>query len=396
MKPDELVLAEDKGLSRVKWEEEIRRTGISDLLCFGTADMDFCCPAPVLSALSGVIEKGHLGYPQVTDDFYRAVENWFLRHCGWKFDARTSLLQSLGVYLSAWNAIDALTNPGDKITILTPVHFCFKRLIQANGRTAIECPLQYENGAYAIPYSRLESCFASGSRVLWFCNPHNPIGRAWTREELTCVAKLCEKYHVLILSDDVYFGLVDPGTVYTPIASLSKRISYQTVTLYSTSKTYNTTGLRHSFAVTENPVLLKDCLESMQKMDLEYGLNIMGMAATTAAMSECDPWVENLMRRMHAYRNMLKSCLADEVPEVKVADSDSAYFAWIDMRGLSIPARQLKYRLEQEAHIVVENGADLGRGGEGFIRWNLACSEEHLKEGMARFSAFCRTYTAKR
>lgn len=393
MRPDELVLATGSDLNRMKWEEEKERTSFDDLLCFGTADMDFQCPRPILSALSKVIENGHLGYPRVTDEFYEAIESWLFRHTGWKFDAKTSLVQNLGVYLSAWHVLDVLTRPGDRITILTPVHFCFRRMIQSNGRVAVECPLLYENGSYTISFSHLESCFASGSRVLWLCNPHNPIGKAWTREELARVAALCEKHHVLILSDDVYCGLTAPGTAYTPIASLSKKISYQTITLYSTSKTYNTTGLRHSFVIAENPSIMKDYTESIAKMDLEYGLNIMGMAAAIAAYTKCDPWVKALMERMTEYRSCMKEFLKAEAPAVSVYDSDAGYFAWIDMRRIAVPPRQLRQRLEQESHILVENGSDLGKGGDGFIRWNLACSEEHLREGLTRFAAFCRNYS---
>ena len=393
MKQNELVLASGNSLNRMKWEEEIERSSMEDLLCFGTADMDFRCPEPILSSLSDILQTGHLGYPRVSDEFYTSIENWLFRHTGWKFNARLSLVQNLGVYLSAWNALDALTRPGDRITILTPVHFCFRRVIQSNGRVAVECPLSYENGTYSISYAHLESCFASGSRFLWLCNPHNPIGKAWTKEELTRVADLCEKYHVLILSDDVYCGLTAPGTPYTPIASLSKKISYQTVTLYSTSKIYNTTGLRHSFVIAENPAILKDYTDSIARMNLEYGLNIMGMAASIAAYTKCDPWLDALMKRMTDYRSRMKAFLRSEAPSVSVYDSNAGYFAWIDMRNIAVPAKQMKHQLEQEAHIVVENGADLGKGGDGFIRWNLACSEEHLEEGLTRFAAFCRNHS---
>ena len=388
MGKQDITLVPDRGLSRLKWEYERERTGWDDLLCFGTADMDYRTPEPVLDALRDVLAQGHLGYPQVSDAFYGAIHDYFLRTAGWEIDARTCVAQNVGIYMSAWNTLDALTRPRDKITILTPVHFCFKRLINLNDRAVIECPLLYENGSYRINYSALEACFASGSKVLWLCNPHNPIGRAWRREELEQVAALCIKYQVCIMSDDVYCGLTFPGAVYTPIASLSKEISYRTVTFYSTSKVYNTTGLRHSFIVAENPVLFKKYMESIEKMDLEYGLNIMGMAAVTAAYNHCDEWLQNLMVQIRKNYRFIVDFFAANLPGAVVAESDAAYFAWVDMRALGLPPQQLSYLIEQEEHMIVSGGAVLGKGGAGFIRINLAASEEHLREGAERLRRF--------
>lgn len=388
MGKDDIILASDSGLSRLKWEYEKERTSCQDLLCFGTADMDYVSPEPILAALRQVVDRGHLGYPMVPDAYYHAIHGWLLRTASWEIDARSCVGHNVGIYMSAWNTIDALTEPGDKIVILTPVHFCFKRMINLNGRFAIECPLLLEDGSYQIDFRALEACIASGSKMLWICNPHNPVGRAWRKEELEKIAELCIRYDVLILSDDVYCGLVYPGIVYTPIASLSKEISYRTVTLYSTSKSYNTTGLRYSFLVAENPEIYKRYGESLERSDLNYGINIMGIAATIAAFNDCDGWLSALMQQIQKNHRLVAGYLGEHVPGAVVTEAEAAYFAWIDMRALGIPPQQITYLMEQEEHMVVENGVGLGRGGSGFIRMNLATSEENLQEGVKRLKHF--------
>lgn len=322
-------------LPRMKWEYEEDRTGIDDLLCFGTADMDYASPQPILNAIQNVVDHGHLGYPQVSNSYYDAIHNWLIRKAGWNVDAPVCVRNNVGIYMSAWNFINVLTSPGDKIAILTPVHFCFKRMINLNNRITIECPLHNNNGHYEIDYMMLESCLASGSKMLWICNPHNPVGRAWTREELQRIAELCSKYNVLIMSDDVYCDLLFSGTEYTPIASLSKEISYRTVTLYSTSKSYNTTGLRHSFVVVENPEFMKKYEESLECCDLEYGMNIMGLAATISAFNECQDWSENLMAQIQKNHEMVWDFFNQNMMPGLVAKADSTYFGWIDLRSLN-------------------------------------------------------------
>lgn len=372
----------------MKWEYERERTSYQDLLCFGTADMDYASPEPVLSALRSVVDQGHLGYPLVPEAYYRAVHDWLLRTASWDLDARSCVGHNVGIYMSAWNIIEAMTEPGDKITILTPVHFCFKRMINLNGRFAIECPLLFDGSSYRIDFGALKACLASGSKMLWICNPHNPVGRAWNREELQEIGELCLRYGALILSDDVYCGLVYPGVSYIPIASLSKEISYRTVTLYSTSKCYNTTGLRYSFIVAENPEIYKRYEESLEKMDLNYGINMMGIAATIAALNECDEWLCALMLQIQENHRFITGCFEEGMPGAVVTAAEAAYFAWVDMRALGIHPQQLTYLIEQEEHMIVENGVNLGKGGSGFIRMNLAASKENLREGAERLKHF--------
>lgn len=383
-----LHLTPAEGVERLKWEWESERTHYPDLLGFGTADMDYQCPGPILDALSDVIKHGHLGYPMVPDEFYQAIHDHLLKVAGWDIDARTSVAQNVGIYTSSWSVLETLTKPGDRITILTPVHMCFRSLIKLNGRTALECPLIYKDRKYSIDYKSLESCIASGTKILWICNPHNPVGRAWTREELEEIASIALKYNVFIMSDDVYSGLLFPGTSYTPIASLSKEISALTVTQYSTSKSYNTTGLRHSYIVAENPEIMKLYTDSLLRLQLSYGKNIMGMAATIAAYRDCDSWLDELNRTIQRNHEFITSYFDENLPGASVAIADSTYFAWCDMRALGLPPAQLSYLLECEEHMITENGSELGKGGNGFIRINLATSEENLAEGVRRLKHF--------
>lgn len=387
-----LAIASGEGLARLKWEYEQERMPCEDLLCFGTADMDYRSPEPILSALRDIIDRGHLGYPMITDRYYDAIHDWLLRTASWDIDARSSVAQNSGIYMEAWNILQILTKPGDKVTILTPVHFCFREIINLNGRKAIECPLVIKGDTYEIDFDSLKACLASGTKVLWLCNPHNPVGRAWTKEELQKIADLCMDCRVYILSDDVYCGLMFPGKTYTPIASLSKEVSYRTVTLYSASKAYNTAGLRHAFLVAENPEIYKRYREALTAMNLDYGQNIMGIAAVTAALSECDSWLSNLMKEIAENHGFIAEFFKTYIPECKVMKAEAAYFAWIDMNALNLRPQTISYLIEQEAHMVVESGYTLGKGGAGFIRFNLAASREHLQEGARRLRIFCEKH----
>lgn len=379
-------------LPRMKWEYEKERTGYDDLISLGTADMDFRSPQPILDSISEIARNGHLGYPYIPNTFYDAIQAHLMEISSWKVDAKKCVSVNVGIYMAAWNALDVLTSPGDKIVILTPVHFCFRQIITMNGRKVIECPLQLKNNEYHIDSGALRACLESGVRMLWICNPHNPVGRSWTAGELQEIADLCLKNDVLIMSDDVYCDLLFPGTSYTPIASLSKEVSYRTVTLYSTSKSYNTTGLRFAYVVTENPQMFELYQDSLAKCDLNYGINIMGIAATVAAYTACGTWTEQLMTLISSNHRMVSEYCAAHIPEINVVTADSTYFAWIDMRRLKLESRQLAYQLEEEEHMVVENGELFGKGGKGFIRVNLGTSPEYLRTGLKRLEHFCANH----
>ena len=277
-----------------------------------------------------------------------------------------------------------MTREGDEIIIQTPVHFCFSSMIRDNHRTVVENPLKNVNGKYEIDFEHLESCFSKKTKLLWICNPHNPVGRAWDREELLQIGELCLKHNVRILSDDVYCGLLYPGISYIPIASLSKEISDITITCYSTSKTYNTTGIKFSYVVIENLDLMVLYEGALRQLDLNYGINLMGLAVTEAAYNECDEWVRCLMEHVQNNEKVLKGFLEREIPEVSLIESEATYFAWLDCRKVTESSDKLADLLEQKAHIILESGEHLGTGGNGYIRINLACPRTTLMRGMER------------
>ncbi len=372
------------GRSTKKWEMEIARTQDPTLLCFGTADMDFQSAQPILDAIHRVADLGHLGYPEIQDSYYRAIENWLSRIGGWQIQARDCVSTNVGIYTSAWCVLDSLTQPGDEIIFQTPVHFCFNQMVVDNGRVPVVNPLRQVGESYTMDFDQLESCFTEKTKLFWLCNPHNPVGRAWNREELTRLAEICLRHEVPILSDDVYCGLIYPGHNYLPIAAISPEVSQNTITMYSTSKSYNTTGLRHSFVVTESPRLLELYNNSLRKLDLNYGMNLIGLATTTAAFNQCDDWIAQLMEYVQESHRELRETLARELPMLHVSQPDSTYFAWIDCRALGMDDQELERFFEQEAHVLVCMGAPLGKGGEGFIRINMGCPRSTLREGLNR------------
>ncbi len=381
-------LARDSAMPRMKWEAESERNPRPDLLSLGTADMDFRSPQPMLDDLASMISKGHLGYPYADSSYCQVIRERLRSRYSWDVDVETSICHSAGVYVSAWNAIDILTQPGDAVTILTPVHFVFRKVITASRRTVIECPLLLEGDTYAIDYAALEAALAS-SHTLWLNNPHNPIGHAWKRDELERIAEICLRRGASIISDDVYSPLVFPGASYTPIASLSKEVSYRTITLYSPSKGYNTTGLKYSFAIAENPEHVMAMRESSDGIGLAYGLSLPGLVATVSACTKCDPWLDELMHLIKHNHDLFRRKVREDMPELCVTRADSTYFAWLDMRALRLPAQQIAYLLAEEEGLIVEDGSVLGKGGAGFIRINLATSEENINEALGRLGRFC-------
>jgi cystathionine beta-lyase len=373
------------GMSTMKWESEIERTGKDDLLCYGTADMDFLSPQPILDAIHQVANIGHMGYPYIKQSYYEAIINWMKRHAKWEIQ-KEWISNNVGIWPASWTIIDALTEPGDEIIFQTPAHFCFDVVTRESKRIVVVNPLIQKDGYYMMDFEGLERCITEKTKVFWLCNPHNPVGRAWNRDELEKISNICLAHDIKIISDDVYCGLLYPGTQYTPIATISKETSMNTITCYSTSKTYNTTGDKHSYVVCENPEILQAYNQSLKKQNLEYGVNIFGLAITEAAYNHCDQWVNDLMKHIQSNYLLVKETVEEKMPSVKLTKAEATYFAWLDFSELKISRDQLENFFENDANVSVGMGYKFLEGGEGFIRLNMACSRDTLQSGLDRIT----------
>lgn len=370
-------------LSTMKWDAEIAKSNNKDLLVFGTADMDFMSPKPIRDALSSVVKSGHFGYPFIQDGYYYSIINWYKLKTKWNFK-KEAIATNVGIYTSVWTAIDALTDPGDEIVYQPPVHHCFREIIENNGRVPVENPLIINNGVYTMDFKSLQNVLSERTRLFLLCNPHNPVGRAWSKEELERLADFCISNNFKIVSDDVYSGLTYESSKYTPIASLSSDTSDITVICNSASKPYNITGIKHSYVICENTEMMKMYMKSLKKLDLTYGENIMGLAATEAAYNFCNEWVKALMRYIKGNFTYLEEFIKTHMPKIDVFKPEATYFAWLDYRKLGLSPTALEDHFKHDVKIKIENGKDFGEGGSGFIRMNIACTKKTLKKGLKR------------
>lgn len=372
-------------LHTMKWEYEQDRKKNPNLLCFGTAEMDFKAAQPILSAFQNVVFNGHFGYPYKRDSYYEAVIGWFQRHCGFAVK-REWIANSVAIYPSFQGLIEAFSNEGDEVIFQTPVHFIFSDIVSSLKRVPVVTPLKIENGEYKMDFDDLKSKITPRTKLFLLCNPHNPVGRAWTPEELQQLMDICIANHIIVISDEVYFALMYPGKKYIPLASISKEASMNTVTCISPSKSFNLTGIKHSLVIAENPDLLNAYKAELHKNNEFFGESIFGHAAVEAAFGHCDEWSAELMEYISGNFDALKKFVEEKMPEVTVYQPDGTYFAWLDFNCLHMNKEQMTAFFEDEAEVEVSLGYTLGKGGEGFVRINMATQRAVLMKGLERIA----------
>lgn len=370
-------------LSTMKWESQFDYKQDNSLLCFGTADMDFKSAQPIIDALVKVAEAGHFGYPYKSQSYYESVIGWFHRNFNWSIK-REWMASSLSIYPAFQAFIEGLSDPGDEVIIQTPVHFVFQEIVTATGRILVENPLIIKEGQYTFDFQDFKEKISSKTKLLILCSPQNPMGRVWTREELTQIVEICLQHGIVILSDEVYSGLIYEGYNHIPIASISKEASLNTITLVSPSKTYNITGLKHSLVISENDKFLEIYSNELKKNNESFGESLFGHAATEAAYEHCDDWIEQLMAYVEENYHIVNKFMMDYMPEVKVYKPEATYFVWMDFTFLGMTNAELTAFFEDKAKIIVVQGHTLGSGGDGFIRLNVGCPKQTLQLGLQR------------
>lgn len=377
---DELV--DRRNTDCLKWDYCKQIFGKDDILPMWVADMDFKSPRPIAQAIIRRAEHGIFGYTEESERLSDAVLGWLKRRHNWEIDSKW-LTYSPGVVTSVNTAILAFTEPGDKILMQTPIYYPFYSSIKENERELVTNSLISRNGHYEIDYADLEEKLADNVRLMIFCSPHNPIGRVWTLDELKEVLRLCRKYNVIVVSDEIHSDLVYTGHKHIPIASLSEELLKNSVTLISPTKTFNIAGLSMSAAIIPDAELRKKFRSTLKKHGAGV-LNLFGLEAAIAAYTKCEEWLNELLVYLEDNLNFLIQYFEENIPKIKVIRPEATYLAWLDCTDLPIPGEKLKAFFAHEAGVGLNDGATFGIEGHGFQRINFACPRPVLEEGLER------------
>lgn len=354
------------------------------------ADMDFRTAPAIIDALQKRVAHGIFGYTRVPDAYYDAVTSWFSRRHGWDID-REWIIYTSGVVPAVSAVIKALTVPGDKVIVQTPVYNCFFSSIRNNGCEIVSNPLRRTADTYEMDFDALERCAADPrAKVMLLCNPHNPAGRVWTPDELTRLGNICLRNGVTVVSDEIHCELVYQGFKYTPFASLSDAFLHRSVTCVSPSKAFNIAGLQIANIVAfDND--MRSRIDKAININEVCDVNPFGVAATIAAYNEGEEWLNQLVDYLHGnYEAMAEFCRR-ELPEFPITRLEGTYLVWMDCSSLGMPSDALEHALLDDARLWLNAGTMYGAEGEGYIRWNIACPRSVMLNGLNRFLNFVRS-----
>lgn len=373
---------ERRGTDSYKWDSAPE----ADIIPLWVADMDFETFPGITEALQRRVAHGIFGYTRVPEAYYEAVCNWFGKHHGWHIN-REDIIYTSGVVPAVSAVIKALTLPGDQVIVQGPVYNCFFSSIRNNGCETVSNSLIYnkEKLRYEIDFDDLERKLAhERARLMLICNPHNPGGRVWTRDELTRVAELCHKYGVRVVSDEIHCELTLYDNEYVPFGSLPDELSHGSITCCSPSKAFNTAGLQIANIVCRDAEV-RNRIDRAININEVCDVNPFGVIALQAAYSdEGYEWLTQLRAYISSNYDLLRERFARELPKCKVMRMEGTYLAWIDCSELHISSDEIEEMLMHENKVWVNAGSMYGTEGAAFIRINMACTSELLNEGITR------------
>lgn len=380
-----------RGSNSYKWDS--RPDVPADTIPLWVADMDFHVCEPIMEALRKRVDHGVFGYTYVPDKYYESIDRWFTLYHGWSIP-RSQVIYTSGVVPAISAIIKALTVPGDKVLVQTPVYNCFFSSIRNNGCASSESPLIVEGGdTYCMDFDDLERRASDPlCKVMLLCNPHNPGGRVWTSDELCRVAEICARNGVVVVSDEIHCEITFPHHDYVPFALAAGACPW--VSCISPSKAFNTAGLQIANIVCPDDSMRR-AIDKAININEVCDVNPFGVVALMASYSpEGREWLDEMCQYVYDNYLYLHEEFTRDLPGLPVFRLEGTYLAWIDCRSIGIPSEQLEEELIHKAHVWINAGAMYGAAGEGFIRINLACPRSVLEEGLRRLIPALAEYTS--
>ena len=369
-----------RGSHSVKWDEP-EQEGVIPMW---VADMDFMAAPAIQEALRKRVEHGVFGYTLVPDAYYDAIVNWFGRYHHWTID-RQDIIYTTGVVPAISCAIQALTMGGENVLIQTPVYNCFFSSIRNSGSNIVENPLKRQGDTYVIDFDDFErKCADEKTTAFLLCNPHNPAGRVWTKEELTRMNDICMRHHVRVIADEIHCELVMPGYTFTPFASISEACRDNSVTLSSPSKSFNIAGLQIANIICHDPAMRRR-INRQVNINEVCDVNPFGVEALMAAYNDSRDWLVALNDYLwENYQALCRFC-EEQLPQWKVLKLEGTYLPWVDITATGMTSDALADLMLSEAKVMVNSGTMYGvQTGEGYIRLNIACPRARMLEGLER------------
>ncbi|MBA7483108.1 Cystathionine beta-lyase PatB [subsurface metagenome] len=369
----------------VKWDE--LKTNFGDfpkgVLPMWIADMEFRSPQPVIEAIKKAAEHGIYGYTSRPDSYYKAIIDWMDRRHNWKIK-KDWITYSPGVVPALSLIIRAFCQPGDKVIVQPPVYYPFFRVIENNGCHRVNNPLKLSNKKYFMDYDDLERKIDDPRvKLLILCNPHNPVGRVWQKEELIILGEICLEHNIIVVSDEIHADILFKGYRHIPFASISPAFAHNSITCTAPSKTFNLAGLKTSSIIIPNKKYYKIYENLLDSLSLG-GNNTFGLVALEAAYRDGEEWLEQLLSYLNENLKFLMKYFKERIPKIKVIRPEGTYLIWLDCRQLGLSAKDLSNFMIKKAKVALDDGDWFGTEGKGFMRINIACPRSFLEEGLKR------------
>lgn len=347
------------------------------------ADMDFQTAPEIIEALKARIEHGIFGYSIVPDEWYDAYISWWDRRHHFKID-KDWLIFCTGVVPAISSTVRKLTSPAENVIVITPAYNIFFNSIYNNGRNIVECELKYDRGKYELDFDDLEEkCSDPQSTLLILCNPHNPTGIIWTKDQLARIGEICARNNVIVLSDEIHCDLTLPNTEYTPFASASPICEQNSVTCIAPTKTFNIAGLQSAAVCIPNTVLRHKVWRALNTDEVAEG-NAFAADVAIAAFNNGESWLNELREYLSENRSIAEKFIEDQIPALHAVKGQATYLLWIDCKKLGIRSDELAEIIREKTGLYLSEGCEYRGDGRDFLRMNLACPQSRLKDGLSR------------
>lgn len=379
-------ITDRRGTNSLKYDFAAERGRPEGILPLWVADMDFAVANEITEGLKKAVNHGIYGYSEAKDSYFEAVADWMRRYHGWKVE-KDWLVKTPGVVFAIAAAIRAFTKEGEGVMIQNPVYYPFREVIEDNNRRLVDNTLVEKKRQYTMDLEDFEQKILQNQVKLFIlCNPHNPVGRVWTREELTAVAEICLRHGVYIVSDEIHHDFVYPGYEHTVFATIDERLKDITITCTSPSKTFNLAGLQVSNIFIANEALRKQFSREIAKTGYSQ-LNTLGLVACECAYRGGRQWLEQLKQYLKDNLEFVREYLERNLSMVHIVEPEGTYLLWLDFRELGLSGKELEYLIVNKAGLWLDAGDIFGSCGEGFERVNIACPRTVLQEALQRLTS---------